>query len=189
MRISCYRTLGRHCDWEGSHCIPCRSNKYDPCAMAVYRKKKNVGHVPIELSPTLCFFVKYKGNILAKVRQETYQATNLELSDCKVPITVKCAIYVARKDNSCPYWKKMLGNAREILMILMKVSTTTQKESPSVIKYKHEHATATYGLFSFKELIGLPLQGAPPHPPPIYIRKTATAPGSPYSYTNSAWVL
>lgn len=72
--------------------------------MAVYRKKKkNVGHVPIELSPTLCFFVKYKGNILAKVRQETYQATNLELSDCKVPITVKCAIYVARKDNSCPY--------------------------------------------------------------------------------------
>ena len=31
-----------------------------------------------------------------------------------------------------------------------------------------------------------PLQGAPSHPPPIYIRKTATAP---YSYTNSAWVL
>ena len=29
------------------------------------------------------------------------------------------------------------------------------------------------------------LQGAPPHPPPIHIRKT---PGSPYSYTNSAWV-
>ena len=34
-----------------------------------------------------------------------------------------------------------------------------------------------------------PLQGAPPHPPPFHIRKTATAPGSPYSYTNSAWVL
>lgn len=68
------------------------SNKYDPCAMAVYRKKMNVGHVPIKPSSTLCFFVKYKGNILVKVRQETYQATNLELGDRKVPITVKCAI-------------------------------------------------------------------------------------------------
>ena len=27
-----------------------------------------------------------------------------------------------------------------------------------------------------------PIQGAPPHPPPICIRKTATAPGSPYSF-------
>ena len=34
-----------------------------------------------------------------------------------------------------------------------------------------------------------PLQGAPPHSTPNYIRKTATAPGSPYSYMNSAWVL
>ena len=42
-----------------------------------------------------------------------------------------------------------------------------------------------------KDTTGLqvPLQGAPLQPPPIYIRKTATAPGSPYSYTNSAWVL
>ena len=27
----------------------------------------------------------------------------------------------------------------------------------------------------------VPFKGAPSHPPPIYIRKTATAPGSPYS--------
>lgn len=50
------------------------SNKYDACAMAVYRKKMNVGHIPVELSSTLCFFVTHKRNILAKVRQETYQA-------------------------------------------------------------------------------------------------------------------
>ena len=30
----------------------------------------NVGHIPIELSSTLCFFVKHGGKVSAKVRQE-----------------------------------------------------------------------------------------------------------------------
>ena len=53
------------------------NNKYDPCAMAVYREHGpdndniNVGHIPIELSSTLCFFVKHGGKVSAKVRQET----------------------------------------------------------------------------------------------------------------------
>ena len=60
------------------------NNKYDPCAMAVYRVhdldnvKINVGHIPIELSSALYFFVKHGGKISAKVRQETYRASNLE---------------------------------------------------------------------------------------------------------------
>lgn len=29
------------------------SNKHDACAMAVYRKNMNVGHIPVELSSTL----------------------------------------------------------------------------------------------------------------------------------------
>ena len=47
------------------------NNKYNPCAMAVYRehgpgnKRINVGHIPIELSSTLCFFVKHGGNIVS----------------------------------------------------------------------------------------------------------------------------
>ena len=33
-----------------------------------------------------------------------------------------------------------------------------------------------------QEDFNVPYEGAPPHPPPICIRKTATAPGSPYSF-------
>ena len=33
-----------------------------------------------------------------------------------------------------------------------------------------------------QEDFNVPHEGAPPHPPPICIRKTATAPGSPYSF-------
>ena len=48
------------------------NNKYDPCAMAVYREhgpgneRINVRHIRIELSSTLPFFVKHGGNISAK---------------------------------------------------------------------------------------------------------------------------
>ena len=35
----------------------------------------------------------------------------------------------------------------------------------------------------------VPFKGAPPHPPPIRTRKTATAPGSLYTFSNDAWVL
>ena len=72
------------------------NNKYDPCAMAVYREHGpdndniNVGHIPIELSSTLCFFVKHGGKVSAKVRQETYRASNLEQGGLEVPITVHC---------------------------------------------------------------------------------------------------
>ena len=74
------------------------NNKYDPCAMAVCREHGpdndniNVGHIPIELSSTLCFFVKHGGKFSAKVRQETYRASNLEQGGLEVPITVHCAI-------------------------------------------------------------------------------------------------
>ena len=74
------------------------SAKYDPCAMAVYREHEpdndniNVGHIPMELSSTLCFFVKHGGKVSAKVRQETYRASNLEQGGLEVPITVHCAI-------------------------------------------------------------------------------------------------
>ena len=67
-------------------------------AVNVYRehgpcnKKLNVGHIPIELSSTLRFFAKYGGNISAKVRQETYRASNLEQGGLKITITVKCMI-------------------------------------------------------------------------------------------------
>ena len=63
------------------------NNKYDPCAMAVYREhgpgneRINVGHIPIELSSTLRFFVKHGGNIsrkVSKVRQKNYRASNLD---------------------------------------------------------------------------------------------------------------
>ena len=73
-------------------------NKYDPCAMAVYREygpgndNINVGHIPVELSSTLCFFVKHGGKVSAKVRQETYRASNLEQGGLEVPINVHCAI-------------------------------------------------------------------------------------------------
>ena len=73
------------------------NNKYDPCGMAVYREHGpdndniNVGHIPIELSSTLCFFV-HGGKVSAKVRQETYRASNLEQGGLEVRITVHCAI-------------------------------------------------------------------------------------------------
>lgn len=79
------------------------NNKYDKHAMAVYRvqgcddKKINVGHIPIELSSTLRFFVKHGGNISAKVRQKTYRASNLEQGGLEVPITVKCTISGQKK--------------------------------------------------------------------------------------------
>ena len=60
--------------------------------MAVYREHGpdndniNVGHIPLELSPTLCFFVKHGGKVSAKVTQETYRASNLEQGSIEVPI-------------------------------------------------------------------------------------------------------
>ena len=66
--------------------------------MAVYREHGpdndniNVGHIPIELSSTLCFFVKLGRKVTAKVRQETYRASNLEQGGLEVRITVHCAI-------------------------------------------------------------------------------------------------
>ena len=66
--------------------------------MAVYREHGpdndniNVGRTPIELSSTLCFFVKHGGKVSAKVRQETYRASNLEQGGIEVPITVHCEI-------------------------------------------------------------------------------------------------
>ena len=66
--------------------------------MAVYsehgpgNERKNVGHIPMELSSTLRFFVKHGGNISAKVRQKNYRASNLEQGGFEVPITVQCAI-------------------------------------------------------------------------------------------------
>ena len=66
--------------------------------MAVYREhgpgneRINVGHIPIELSLTLRFFVKHGGNISAKVRQKNYRASNLGQGGLEAPITVKCAI-------------------------------------------------------------------------------------------------
>ena len=75
-----------------------KTTKYDPCAMAVYREHGpdndniNVGQIPIELSSTLCFFVKHGGKVSAKVRQKTYRAGNLEQGGLEVPITVHCAI-------------------------------------------------------------------------------------------------
>ena len=74
------------------------NNKYDPCAMAMYRENGpgndniNVGHIPIELSSTLCFFVKHGGKVSAKVRQEIYRARHLEQGGLEVPVTVHCAI-------------------------------------------------------------------------------------------------
>jgi len=66
--------------------------------MAVYRvhdpdnENINVGHIPIELSFTLCFFVKHGGKISAKVRQETYRASNLEQGGLEAPISIQCVI-------------------------------------------------------------------------------------------------
>ena len=66
--------------------------------MAVYREHGpyndniNVGHINIELSSTLCFVVKHGGKVSAKVRQETYRASNLEQGGLEVPITVHWAI-------------------------------------------------------------------------------------------------
>ena len=74
------------------------NNKNNPCAMAVYHEHEpdndniNVRHIPIELSSTLCFFVKHGGKVSAKARQETYRASNLEQGSLEVPITVHCAI-------------------------------------------------------------------------------------------------
>ena len=73
------------------------NNKYDSCAMAVYREhglgneRINVGHIPIELSSTLRFFVEHGGNISAKVRQKNYRASNLEQGALEVSIIVQCA--------------------------------------------------------------------------------------------------
>ena len=62
------------------------------CEHGPYNNNISVRHIPIELSSTLCFFVKHGGKILAKVRQETYRASNLEQGGLEVPITVHCAI-------------------------------------------------------------------------------------------------
>ena len=49
----------------------------------------NVGHTPIKLSSSLCFFVKHGGNISAKLRQESYRNGNLELGGLEDP-TLYC---------------------------------------------------------------------------------------------------
>ena len=66
--------------------------------MAVYREhgpgneRINVGHIAIELSSTLRFFVKHGRNISAKVIQKNYRASNLKQDGLEVPITVQCTI-------------------------------------------------------------------------------------------------
>ena len=56
------------------------NNKHDPCAMAVYREHGpdndniNVGHIPIELSSSLCFFVNTERK-LKRDRKPTELAT------------------------------------------------------------------------------------------------------------------
>ena len=56
------------------------------------RVKVNVGHIPIELSSMLCFFVKHGGSVSATLRQETYRASNVEQGGLEVPVTVFCSI-------------------------------------------------------------------------------------------------
>lgn len=56
----------------------------------------NVGHIRIELSTTFCFFIKHRGKVSAKVRQETYRASNLEKGGLEVIITVHCAISIQK---------------------------------------------------------------------------------------------
>ena len=96
--ITCFKVLLEYVIGEGLIVCDEENNKYDPCAMAVYREHGpdndniNVGHIPIELSSALCFFVKHGGKVSAKVRQETYRASNLEQGGLEVPITVHCAI-------------------------------------------------------------------------------------------------
>ena len=65
-------------------------------------EKINVGHIPIELSSSLASLL----NMEAKVRQESYRASNLEQGGLEVP-TLYClhvllftARYPIRKDNS-----------------------------------------------------------------------------------------
>ena len=90
------------------------NNKYDPCAMAVYREDGpnidniNVGHIPIELSSTLCFFLKHGGKVSAKVRQETYRASNLQQGGLEVSITVHGAISIQKAQFLT--WLKQLMN-------------------------------------------------------------------------------
>ena len=73
--------------------------------MAVYHEygpdnnNINVGHIPIELSSTFNFFVKHGGKISAKVRKETYRASNLEQGGLEVPITISTTQFPPRKHN------------------------------------------------------------------------------------------
>ena len=96
--------------------------------MAVYREhgpgneRINVGHIPIELSSTLRFFVKHGGNISAKVRQKNYRASNLEQGGLEVPITVKCAI-----PDRATHEKTETTYKQTLLAIQTTVSTTTQE--------------------------------------------------------------
>lgn len=66
-------------------------------ALAVFRTfgpdrvKVNVGHIPIELSSTLCY-VKHGGSVSATVQQETYRASNVEQRGLEVPVPVLCSI-------------------------------------------------------------------------------------------------
>jgi len=68
-----------------------QNSKYNSCVMAVYRENGpdneniNVGHILSRFYP-LCFFLKHGGKNSAKVKQETYRASKLE-----VPFTVYCA--------------------------------------------------------------------------------------------------
>ena len=97
-----YHVAEKHCKdiAVGEGLIACHeeNNKYDPCAMAVYRElglsnqKINIGHIPMEFSSTLRFFVKHGRCISAKARKETYRASNLEQGGFEVPLIVQCAI-------------------------------------------------------------------------------------------------
>ena len=73
--------------------------------MAVYREHEpgneriNVGHIPIELSSTLLFFIKHGGNISGKVRQKNYRASNLDKVALK-SLLLGNARFPPRKNNS-----------------------------------------------------------------------------------------
>ena len=121
--------------------------------MAVYREHGldndniNVGHIPIELSSALCFFVKHGGKVSAKVRQETYRASNLEQDGLEVPITVHCAIST-QKAQFLTRLKQLINNAGGILVILMTASTTT-KERECVSHDNRNVNIAIYFQFCF----------------------------------------
>ena len=115
------------------------NNKYDPCGMAVYcehgpdNDNINVGHIPIELSSTLCFFVTHGGKVSAKMRQKTYRASNLEQGGLEVPITVHCTIST-QKAQFLTRLKQLINKRwRDPCDFLRQQALQQKKESASVI--------------------------------------------------------